>query len=276
MQRRNYGAYRSTAGIGSKYMGGPAMAARQRKARSAAAAAARSAMVPSGRYVRKYPRMGLMRTGGFLGVEKKFLDVYASAVAIPAPTDCSGGEMQPEGGCTGCLSAPAQGDGASNRDGRAIQMKSIFITGNIQFSATAASATASGAVHTFLALVLDTQTNGSTVVSEQVFTNPNDTAQVNCWPLRNIEYSSRYKVLAHVTLSHELNHVQDAAGTASQVPYGKPWTLAWRGELPIRFTSGTTADVANVENNAVHLIAFATGTGNTPAVNYNSRMRFVG
>lgn len=229
----------------------------------------------SGKVARGRRRMNI-RSAGLLGIETKYFDVYASAVAIPAPTDCSGGEMQPEGGCTGCLSAPAQGDSSQNRDGRAIQFKSIFVSGRVQGSAIATQASVRSGVYVFVALVLDTQANGATVVSEQVFTNPNDTADVNCWPLRNIEYSPRYRVLDHKTLRMDIVAAQDAAGTSSQASQPRNFILKWKGDLPIRFTSGITADVANVENNALHVIAFATSTTFTPTISYNSRMRFCG
>lgn len=217
-----------------------------------------------------------LRTAGFLGIEKKFLDVYASNVAIPAPTDCAGGEMQPEGGCTGCLSAPAQGDGEQQRDGRKIMLKSCFVTGNIVATTAQDQADALMQPQFFVALVLDTQANGATVVSEQVFTNPNDTPYVNSFPLRNLQYSSRYRVLDYKQLApDEVVVATDGAVTTSQRFSNISFKLAWNGNLPVTFTS-TTADVANVADNAVHVIAFATDVSFTPLISYNSRVRFVG
>lgn len=217
------------------------------------------------------------RIGGFLGIEKKFLDVYASNVVLAAPSDCSGGEIQPEGGCTGCLSAPAQGDGESNRDGKKITMKSIFITGNVRSAALADQADCLAAPVVFVALVLDTQANGATIVSEQVFTNPNDTPFVNSMPLRNLQYSSRYRVLAHKTLNlAPCTASTDGANTTTIAPSQKPFILSYTGDIPISFTS-TTADVANVADNALHLIAFNNNSSWTAcSLSFNSRMRFVG
>jgi len=50
-------------------------------------------------------RRRLARIGGLLGIEKKYLDTYASALVIVVSTDCAGGELQPEGGCTQIFSA---------------------------------------------------------------------------------------------------------------------------------------------------------------------------
>lgn len=219
----------------------------------------------------------LARTGGLLGVEVKYLDVYASNLAIPAPADCSGGEMQPEGGCTDCLSVPAQGDGAQNRDGKKITMRSIFVSGTVHPSGAVSDA--SDAImppHVYLALVLDTQANGATIVSEQVFTNPNDTPNANAKPLRNLEYSSRYRVLAQKTLSLAPAYgVTDGANTSSNVCTPKAFTLSYAKPIVMNFAS-TTADIANAKDNAIHLVAFATNASYVPNLSYNCRMRFVG
>lgn len=246
--------------------------------RTAAGAAARADRGGGGAYkrMRGSMRRRNIRTAGYLGIELKFLDTYASSLAIPAPTDCAGGEMQPEGGCTGCLSAPAQGDGEQNRDGRKIVIKNAYVEGTLTSNTLQDQADVVAAPIVYVALVLDTQANGATVVSEQVFTNPNDQASVNASPLRNLEYSSRYRVLAHKVLN--MSPVQlfnDGAATTSAVVTPRNFKLGWSGDLPVTFT-GTTADVANVTDNALHVIAFATDATYTPYISYNARVRFVG
>lgn len=184
--------------------------------------------------------------------------------------------MQPEGGCTGCISAPAQGDGEQNRDGRKITMKSCFVSFNVYPSVQSDSADSMSAPQVYVALVQDKQANGATVVSEQVFTNPNDTADVNTYPLRNLQYSSRYRVLDHklVNLS-PVSAGTDGANTISQIATSRSGVLSWNGEMPVTFTS-TTANVSNVTDNALHIIAFSTSSNYAPAISYNSRVRFVG
>jgi len=73
-----------------------------------------------------------VRTGGLLGIETKFYDTSRSAAALAAPTDASGGEIDPTG--TDALNTVPQGDSASSRDGMKISMKSIQIEGRIQFT----------------------------------------------------------------------------------------------------------------------------------------------
>lgn len=249
-------------------------AARGAAARAATRALARVRDVEMSAAAR-YRRRNI-RTAGYLGIERKFLDVYASDVAIPAPTDATGAEMQPEGGCTGCLSAPAQGDGEQQRDGRKITLKSCFVNFTVRGSVASDQADVKAAPQVFVALVQDTQANGATVVSEQVFSNPNDTAYVNTYPLRNLQYSARYRVLDHKTVNMAPCYaINDAAATGSLVCSEQTGTLNWKGNMPVTFT-GTTADVANVTDNAFHIIAYSTTTNFNPVISYCSRVRFVG
>lgn len=53
------------------------------------------------------------------------------------------------------------------------------------------------------------------------------------------------------------------------------FNLSFSGDIPVTFTN-TTADVANVADNSLHLIGFCTSTNFGPTLSYNSRMRFVG
>ncbi len=217
------------------------------------------------------------RTGGYSGIELKFLDCGKSDFTVPAPTDCAGGEVAPEFGCTGCISAPAQGDAQSSRDGRRYTIKSVYVQGS-HFASTSTDAVVNALPVVFVALVLDTQANAATIVSENVFTNGNDTSTVNSAPLRNLEYSSRYRVLDSTQIIPvPMGNANNAAVTTiSQATTNCPFKLSWKGELPVTCNAGTTADVANITDNAIHVIAFGTVTANSSLLSYNSRVRFVG
>lgn len=217
-----------------------------------------------------------------LGVEKKFLDVPCTSTALTAPTDASGGEIQPTSVVTGCLSAPAQGDGPSNRDGSRIGIKSILVMGSFSNAIQQDQTDADVMPTLFVALVQDKQTNGATIVSEQVYTNPAADADLAAMPLRNMSFTNRYKVLATQTVVvPQLQLMQDSlvTATASQSGFNIPFVLQkkWKTPLRVQFTTGsTTADVANVIDNSLHIIAFATGTGTVPGIQFTSRLRFIG
>lgn len=223
------------------------------------------------------PALRNLRTGGLLGIETKYLDVAISGVAITAPTDASGGEIQPTGGCTGCLSAPAQGDGAQERDGKKIVIKSALIQGGIYVPAQTNQTGADVAPVVFLALVKDTQTNGVTINSEDVFTNPAGNAGSGATPFRNMSNSSRFQVLKQWRQRLTQPNMVFDGTNIEQGGFNYSFVLSWKGICPVNFsTTATTANVSAVIDNSLHLIAYSNTTNLTPTINACCRIRFVG
>lgn len=222
-----------------------------------------------------------IRSAGLLGVELKFLDAPKTATAVTSPTDASGGEFDPSSIVTGCLSAPAQGDGPTNRDGSKIVMKRIFVAGVVNVAAQSAQAAVDVMPDIMIALVLDKQTNGAQLNSEDVFTNQNAAAVTATSPQRNMSFTNRFEVLKiqHVRIP-QLSVGNDAAATISQAGVNIPFKLKksfGMAGMRVQFTTGsTTADVANVIDNSLHIIAYSTSLTAAPSIAYNSRMRFVG
>lgn len=219
-----------------------------------------------------------MRTGGFLGVENKFLDCAWNGVALATSTDGSGGELQPSSGCTNCISAPAQGDGESNRDGRKYVINSAFVSGIVDTTPLADQADVVDFGGYFFALVLDTQANVATAASENIYINPSTSPNAMMpQPLRNLEYSSRFRILDSCFVSPTGAYAgTDGANTNSVSTQTQvPMKLSWRGKIIVQCT-GTTADVASVTDNALHLIGYCVTTGNAPKLYGKSRIRFQG
>jgi len=216
-----------------------------------------------------------------LGVELKYLDTCSTAVSINSPTDCSGGEVPPTAGSTGCLSAPAQGDGPQNRDGSKMIMKRIYMTGVIRVGNEEAQATPETTPIVFLALVKDKQTNGAQLNSEDVFTNQSAQSIQAATVQRNMSFTNRFEVLKSMQLRIPATSASnDAAGTFGvhgiDVPFKLKKNFGPEG-CRVQFNvTGATADVANVIDHSVHLIAFTSSTLMTPTISYNCRMRFVG
>ncbi len=259
-------------GVKSRAMGGG-----RRKVSMAVPAATRVGWSHGGRGVLSGGRRGNPRTAGFLGIELKFLDCAFNGVVLTAPTDATGGELQPSTGCTNALSVPAQGVGEQQRDGRAFTLKSMYINGVIDWVALPDQADATEPPGVFIALVLDTQTNAAAINSEDVFDNPGTSAQTAITPLRNLENSKRFRVVDSVYLeAPQVASQTDGASTASYIPWGKcRFKLAWSGEIRCD-TKGTTADVASVTDNSFHLIGYSSTTNFTPSLFALSRARFVG
>jgi len=213
-------------------------------------------------------------TMGFMGIEKKFLDTAKTETTIGAAAALTGGEYDPSSGCTGCLSCPAQGDTEQSRDGKRIVIDSVMVKGFVA-GAFATSAAATDSVKVFVAVILDTQTNGAQLNSEDVFKNTSSAAVLNCDPVKNLLFGSRFRILK----SQVYDLTPLGVGPAGNLAYFDTrrefdWYIPFKGGLPVNLNAGTTADVANVIDNSIHVVAFATAA--TASIGYNARIRFQG
>jgi len=217
-------------------------------------------------------------TAGFLGIEKKFYDTSFASATLSATATMAGGSINPS--ATSLISTPAAGDGEQNRDGKRIVIKSVQITGRLSIVSTEAYTDPPPGMAVFLALVQDTQTNAAAAGSDLVFKNTLGDAKCNASPLRNLLYASRFKVLKSQVF--ELNNGSlSGDGNAFNVN-GMNRTFNWYlpMELPVNFNEANsqpaTTTVANVIDNSLHLMAFATTQLFSPSISYNARIRFMG
>ena len=148
-----------------------AAAKRSRSSGPVRRTAARSASV------RRTARRRSVSTHGFLGIERKFYDTSLpiddagapQPTQLKAPTGAAGGEYDPS--TTSMISTPAQGDSEQNRDGKRINILSLEIEGVITTQAKEGQAAPPGDSSVFIAIVLDKQTNGAQMNSEDCFLN---------------------------------------------------------------------------------------------------------
>jgi len=225
---------------------------------------------------RKFPTRGTASMG-FLSIERKFYDNGLTATALTAPTDATGGEFDPS--ATMMMTTPAQGDGPSNRDGKEIAMLYLQINGTIALPSKEIQADAPNGCSVFVAIVLDTQTNAAQMNSEDCFKNTAGLAAAAVVPHKNLLFGKRFRILKErlfnmdvKTLSH---FADDSFSWAGQRKYFK-WFIPLNG-MKVKFNGGTTESVANVIDNSIHVIAYASNiTGVAPTISYASRLRFVG
>lgn len=216
-------------------------------------------------------------TQGFLGIEKKFLDTARADGAVGTAAACTGGEADPAGtGCTGCLSVPAQGDGEQNCDGKKYVIDSLIIKGYVRTgSETSEAPTEANKV--FVAVVLDTQTNGAQMNSEDCFKNLLNTTAGLANVTKNLLGGNRFRILkSHV---FDLTPIGIAGTVATSAHYAVrrefDWYIPFKGGLPVRLNgTGVDANVANCIDNSLHVIAFSTIADS--ALAYNARIRFQG
>jgi len=221
------------------------------------------------------------RTGGLLGIEKKFYDTFKADTLVPSSADWTGGEFNPAATIS-CLNAVTQGDGPTQRDGSSITMKSIFLQGYVTVDLMEAQTAPFPSFAFRFALVLDTQCRGAELNAEDVYGTPGSTAfQAVFGPLRNMSYSTRFKVLKQkliVINPPTLSSFQ--VNDFSQSEITRSWSMKhnFGSGLKVRYlVGGTTEQVANITDNALFLIALSTSAGiGTQSAGYTSRIRFVG
>lgn len=235
----------------------------------------------AGKRGRKYGRANMVnaRTGGYLGKELKFYDTsynMSNIPQVPATASPTGLEVDPN--TVNCISAPAQGDGEENRDGNRIVIKSGFVEGNITLANTVGTTTPPESHFGFVAVVLDKQSNGAQLNSEDVYHNQtaaNDGA--DCL-LRNLQYSSRFRVLAvHKFRFSDIDFVRVGATNFDIASSSKHFRLAFKGPIPVQFKGGATAaGVSGVADNSIHVLAGVNSLQCDVGLTYNARIRFQG
>lgn len=212
-----------------------------------------------------------------LGLELKYLDCAWNGVTINASTDGTNGQLQPSSGCTDALSIPAVGDTETTRDGRKYTIKSIWVSGEVDTAPLMDQIDMVDLGGYFFALVLDTQANGATISSGNVYINPSTSAIAMApMPLRNLQFSKRYKILASQYVKAGGAYAgTDGASTNSIANQQRPVVnLSWKGNI-VCDSTGTTANVTSASDNAIHLIGYTT-SGLTSTFIGKSRMRFLG
>jgi len=210
-----------------------------------------------------------MRTGGFLGIEKKFVDYEYGPTAISATW--AGAESDPTTAL--CLNVTAQGDGQNQHEGRAYKLNRLQIRGRVHRDPSSDQVDFPDAWGVRLIVVWDRQTNGAQLNAEDVMVDETAATQAP-YHFRNLQYAKRFKVLKDWNM--DLGGAPGGTdGTNTNSIGGLSRTFKLNIPLSITVNStGTTAAIASVQDNSIHVIACATVTG--LELQYTSRVRFFG
>nr|UOF82193.1 capsid protein [Cressdnaviricota sp.] len=220
------------------------------------------------------------RVGGLLGIEHKYYDTFKADTQIPSTADWTSCEFNPASTIS-CLNAITQGDGPTQRDGNVVTIDSIFIQGycNLQ-ELSAVSIDSNNPSYVRIALVLDTQSRGAELNSEDVYGVVNATAtQAVHSPQRNMSYTTRFRVLAEKLVKLRPNSI--AALITPTFYFGGDeahWQMKYefKGGLKVRYlVGGTTEAIANITDNALFLI-MNSNFDSIATSGYCSRIRFRG
>jgi hypothetical protein len=221
------------------------------------------------------------RTGGLLGREVKHHAQHALETVIGDTSACANGEIQPSSGKL-CLNGVPQGSSHAQRLGNRMWMKDILIQGYVISRAASHASVGHPVVPMFVALVLDTQTNGATINSEDVYKVAESgvsTETFGCTlPYRNQHNVDRFKVLWRKTIAfpQPTIHYDNALSTTRQLAVFKKFVIRKKLNLQVLFKDSGDS-VTSIADNSLHLIAFAgDGSGGDFSITYQSRMRFIG
>ncbi len=214
------------------------------------------------------------RTGGFLGIERKFLDSGQKDSALTTSTSQAGGEHDPTLG--DCLNSILQGTNEQNRDGRKVILKSVLVHGTVDSLGNADAGDMPSQAYFYVAIVLDTQTNGTQMSSELAFKNLASDASSSANPFLNLEYQTRFRVIKYVKLRAPTpNAFADGTNTGTISGYQVPFSMYASLNIPVNFVSAA-GGIGDIVDNSLHVIAWTSSTTLLPRLNYGARVRFMG
>lgn len=218
------------------------------------------------------------RVQGFLGLEKKYFDTAIQATqVITNPAGFTDGIYNPQLSFadSNSVSAPSQGPGPQQRIGKSITITGVYLRGTIFISSQQDIAARPNAFHYFVALVLDTQTNGAQCTSSDIFQNQSAGVSTIHVPLRNLINSKRFRILKSEHGTVQANDYSSdgsswyTAGMAHTFDFFVPL------ELQVNFADASGSDIANVIDNSLHVVASSNYSGYS-FIEYNARIRFLG
>jgi len=215
-----------------------------------------------------------VRTGGYNGLELKFIDAKYSG-AIPLLTTGATALEADIGGGQDCLFCPTQGAGPSDREGRKATVKSLFMHGSVYLPVVGAvdAAKFPGPVHIYV--VLDTQTNKQQSNSEDILQG---STSVLIQPFQNLSSGKRFRILAHKVIYPR----SPPSFTTDDLPQQVyPFTISLPKLNVETCFAENSAVIGAITDNSLHCLAFyqapaASTLTSIPQLTYNVRCRFVG
>jgi hypothetical protein len=210
-----------------------------------------------------------VRTGGYSGLEVKFLDSELTATALAT----TWAAYNPTGtGCTDSISVPAVGTSESERIGRRYTIKSILVKGFMKCTATEAATSPPGDLTGRVIVYWDTQTNSAEATATDIM-DGGGSNDVLAW--RNLQNSRRFIVLYDKTIVLRPEITSVANDDFDRQPKTYMFKLFKNFREGIEVTcDGTTANVSSVSDNNIGIAAVAESTAVT--LEYQARVRFCG
>lgn len=204
--------------------------------------------------------------------ELKYNDTEVFDSTITGSTSWTGCEQDPVGADQ--LAKISQGAAATNRIGRKTVLKSIALGGTVLFLPTTGQTAPLTPGSVLIALVLDTQTNGSQMSSESVYESFDLYAATA--PRRVMANISRFKVLKKILIEFpQPTAVLKGLNMYDIFGCAKTFQMNVQLNIPVAYLDDSFG-IDDVSDNSLHLIVNRDRTDGTMQITYNSRVRFVG
>lgn len=206
-------------------------------------------------------------------VERKYYDLDN---IDPINREWSSSSLDPT---EGCLSAPAQGDGATNRDGRQMTMLSIHLKGYLFINDDQTRTSPPQDVAVRLLLIRNNQTNQDSLIPQEVMTSIGPIKDFLSF--KNLEHDKKYDILIDRTILLKVNaystgtSVGQFSVNARMVPFTMNYTFD--GGCPV-ILAAPGEGFSSVSDTSINLIGVSNAENGepTPYISYTSRLRFIG
>lgn len=212
---------------------------------------------------------------------KRWVDYNCSATIPTALTEVVIPAQNSTGTDFKALNGVSVGSGAGQRDGNKITVKHVTVSGCVYWPKNETSTGADVYAPVRLYIVVDRFHSGEALTSSlgaNMFVNLAG-AQSLAMPLRNLDQTQRYRVLAtHTIQPYQVSMTQKTATEHLQDGVLIPFEMNWKGSLETTYKD-EGADHSNIIQNAIFFVALASRENDSaPAratVHANSRVRYL-
>lgn len=204
--------------------------------------------------------------------ELKYTDSAVSFEALTASTLWTDSVHDP---ILDSLCEVEQGSEATERIGRKIVIKSIFVGGSVFLIPQEAQTSPDVAGSVLVAIILDTQTNKTQMVGSDVYAS--DSVYATCTPYRLMAGITRFKVLKKVLINFPpTDMVLNGLNLYDIGGFQIPFEMHLKVNIPVTYFEGDGTGIANIIDNSLHLLANRNHGDGSVRLSYNCRCRFVG
>ncbi len=234
--------------------------------------------IPRVTYNRKGPNYygTVPRTRGVYGSgETKYFDSERTTTVLNQSDNWTDTEFNPTG--LNCLFAPTEGAAINERIGREVRVIKIKIRGTITTDPINSATAAPDSSCVRVLLVMDTQTNGTTMQGEQMYStalSPKDGFQT----FQNIDNFGRFRVLKEkmVDIGNPNQSLDIATGNFHINGLCRRFKMTHKflTTQSVRFNQVGTENVSSIIDNSFHVLANMAGEFLVPLISYNCRVTY--